>query len=82
VHLYLDALGARVGSRGGPDEAAPVHEYKGADPLKETQETLRANVGGLFGPLKAGATLHRVPAAFLPELKRIAAGFDVAATRR
>ncbi len=35
------------------DETAPVLEYKGADPMKETQETLRANVGGLYGPLKA-----------------------------
>ncbi|MCU0251779.1 MAG: twin-arginine translocation signal domain-containing protein [Vicinamibacterales bacterium] len=37
----------------GADESAPVHEYKGADPMRETQETFRKNVGGLFGPLKA-----------------------------
>jgi 2'-hydroxyisoflavone reductase len=35
------------------DEAAPVLEYKGPDPMKETAETLRANVEGLYGPLKA-----------------------------
>jgi 2'-hydroxyisoflavone reductase len=37
----------------GADESAPVHEYKGADPMLETQESFRKNVGGLFGPLKA-----------------------------
>ena len=37
----------------GADETAPVLEYKGADAMKETQETLRANIGGLYGPLKA-----------------------------
>ena len=37
----------------GADETDAVHGYKGADPMKETQETLRANVGGLYGPLKA-----------------------------
>ena len=37
----------------GADETAPVLEYKGADPMKETQDTLRANIGGLYGPLKA-----------------------------
>jgi hypothetical protein len=37
----------------GADETAPVLEYRGTDPMKETQETLRANVGALYGPLKA-----------------------------
>ncbi len=37
----------------GADESDPVAEYKGADPMTETQDTLRANVGGLYGPLKA-----------------------------
>jgi 2'-hydroxyisoflavone reductase len=39
--------------KGGADESAATAEYKGADAMKETQETLRANVGGLYGPLKA-----------------------------
>jgi len=34
------------------DENGPLAEYKGADAMKETQETLRANLG-LYGPLKA-----------------------------
>jgi 2'-hydroxyisoflavone reductase len=37
----------------GQDEAAPLLEYKGRDAMKETQETLRADVEALYGPLKA-----------------------------
>jgi len=37
----------------GADETAALLPYKGADAMKETQETLRANVGELYGPLKA-----------------------------
>jgi 2'-hydroxyisoflavone reductase len=36
----------------GQDETAPLAPYKGADPMKETQETLRADIEGLYGPLK------------------------------
>jgi 2'-hydroxyisoflavone reductase len=38
----------------GADETAPVAEYKGADPMKETVESVRANMA-LYGPLKARA---------------------------
>lgn len=37
----------------GQDETAPVAAYKGQDAMKETQETLRADVESLYGPLKA-----------------------------
>jgi 2'-hydroxyisoflavone reductase len=37
----------------GADETAPVLDYTGADAMKETQETLRASGGRLYGPLKA-----------------------------
>ena len=37
----------------GQDETAPLAEYKGSDAMKETQQTLRANLEGLYGPLKA-----------------------------
>jgi len=37
----------------GQDETAPLARYKGADAMKETQETLRADLEGLYGPLKA-----------------------------
>lgn len=37
----------------GADEAAATLEYTGDDPMAETMESLRANVGSLYGPLKA-----------------------------
>jgi 2'-hydroxyisoflavone reductase len=37
----------------GQDETAPFAQYKGKDAMKETQETLRADVEALYGPLKA-----------------------------
>ena len=40
-------------SKPNMDESGPLAEYKGADPLKETAETLRASNYGLYGPLKA-----------------------------
>jgi 2'-hydroxyisoflavone reductase len=36
----------------GADETAALAEYKGADAMKETMETLRADVEGLYGALK------------------------------
>lgn len=38
----------------GMDEDAPLAEYKGADIMKETRDTLMANMA-LYGPLKAGS---------------------------
>ena len=35
------------------DESAPLARYTGADPMAETLESFRANVGELYGPLKA-----------------------------
>ncbi len=37
----------------GQDETAPLAEYKGPDAMKETQQSLRANLEGLYGSLKA-----------------------------
>jgi 2'-hydroxyisoflavone reductase len=37
------------------DETAAVARYAGKDALAETQETFRANVGELYGPLKAAS---------------------------
>jgi len=37
----------------GQDETAPLAAYKGQDPMKETIETLRKDIEGLYGPLKA-----------------------------
>src|SRR6056297_3102138 len=37
----------------GADETAETLEYTGEDPMAETMESLRANAGSLYGPLKA-----------------------------
>jgi 2'-hydroxyisoflavone reductase len=47
--LSVSASDATVGL----DETMPLAKYTGADPMKETQETLRAKMGELYGPLKA-----------------------------
>src|ERR1043166_7036687 len=40
-------------SKPNMDENGPLAEYKGADAMKETQQTLAASNYGLYGPLKA-----------------------------
>jgi len=37
----------------GQDETGALNAYKGADPMAETIKTLQADVGGLYGALKA-----------------------------
>jgi len=37
----------------GADETAPLAKYTGQDAMAETQETLRAHMAELYGPLKA-----------------------------
>src|SRR3989440_9591875 len=39
-------------SKPGMDESGPLAEYKGADAMKETPETLRASRFALYGPLR------------------------------
>jgi 2'-hydroxyisoflavone reductase len=46
ISVYSDV------SKPHSDESAPLAKYTGVDPMKETPETFRANVGGLYGPLK------------------------------
>lgn len=46
ISVYSDT------SKPGTDETAPVAKYEGADAMKETQQTMRANMA-LYGPLKA-----------------------------
>jgi 2'-hydroxyisoflavone reductase len=47
ISVYADT------SRLGMDETAPLAKYSGADPMKETNATMRANNFALYGPLKA-----------------------------
>jgi 2'-hydroxyisoflavone reductase len=46
ISVYSDT------SKPGMDETGPLAKYEGADAMKETQQTLRANLA-LYGPLKA-----------------------------
>lgn len=39
----------------GADESAPLAPYAGKDAMAETMTTLRADIGGLYGPLKAAS---------------------------
>ena len=53
-YIYISSISAYGdSSKPGMDETTPVARYKGADPMKETQETLMKDVGNLYGPLKA-----------------------------
>jgi 2'-hydroxyisoflavone reductase len=47
ISVYAD------GSKPGIVEDAPVATYRGADAMAETRETLMADIGNLYGPLKA-----------------------------
>ena len=49
ISVYAD------GSRPGIGEDAPLAAYTGADPLAETMDTFRADMAGLYGPLKAAS---------------------------
>lgn len=49
ISVYADT------SRAGMDENTPLAQYEGADPLSETMESFRQNVGALYGPLKAAS---------------------------
>ncbi len=55
-YIFISTLSVYAEEKqAGADETAALAEYKGADAMKETQETLRANIGALYGPLKARA---------------------------
>lgn len=47
ISVYADT------SKPGMDETAPLAKYAGADPMRETNATMRANNFALYGPLKA-----------------------------
>jgi 2'-hydroxyisoflavone reductase len=49
ISVYADT------SRVGMDEDTELAEYRGQDALAETMQTLQANMGSLYGPLKAAS---------------------------
>jgi 2'-hydroxyisoflavone reductase len=53
-YVFISTLSVYASDREpGQDETAPLAPYEGKDAMKETQETLRADVEALYGPLKA-----------------------------
>src|SRR5512143_1830711 len=53
-YVFISTLSVYASDREpGQDERAPLAPYKGKDAMKETNETLRADVETLYGPLKA-----------------------------
>lgn len=49
ISVYADT------SRPGMDEDTALAPYEGEDPLLETMQSFRQNMGGLYGPLKAAS---------------------------
>jgi 2'-hydroxyisoflavone reductase len=55
-YLFISSISAYAdGSRPGLTEDAVLARYTGRDAMAETQESLMADVEGLFGPLKAAS---------------------------
>lgn len=53
-YLFISTISVYAdGSRPGITEDAPLARYRGKDAMAETQESLRADVEALYGPLKA-----------------------------
>ena len=53
-YLFISTISVYAdGSRPGITEDAPLSVYKGKDAMAETQESLRADIEHLYGPLKA-----------------------------
>jgi 2'-hydroxyisoflavone reductase len=53
-YLFISTISVYAdGAKPGIDENAPLAQYKGKNAMAETQETLRADIANLYGPLKA-----------------------------
>jgi 2'-hydroxyisoflavone reductase len=53
-YIFISTLTAYEENKtAGADETAPLAKYTGQDAMAETQETLRAHMAELYGPLKA-----------------------------
>src|SRR5213592_141663 len=51
-YVFTSTISVYQDSKTGPDENAPLQSYEGADPYKETLESMKANGFKLYGPLK------------------------------
>ena len=53
-YLFISTISVYAdGSKPGINENSPLAQYKGKDAMAETQQTLRAGIENLYGPLKA-----------------------------
>lgn len=53
-YLFISTISVYAdGSKPGINESSPLAQYKGKDAMAETQQTLRADIENLYGPLKA-----------------------------
>ena len=53
-YLFISTISVYAdGSRPGINDNSPLAQYKGKDAMAETQQTLRADIENLYGPLKA-----------------------------
>src|SRR5436190_8720482 len=51
-YVFTSTISVYPDSKTGPDENATLQSYDGADPYKETLESMKANGFKLYGPLK------------------------------
>jgi 2'-hydroxyisoflavone reductase len=52
-YIFISTVSAYAQNDKAENESAPVATYEGKDAMAETQESLRASGGALYGPLKA-----------------------------
>src|SRR6266496_1057108 len=52
-YVFISTISVYADTGAGPDENAPLVEYEGADPFKETLEAMKASGYKTYGPLKA-----------------------------
>jgi 2'-hydroxyisoflavone reductase len=52
-YIFVSTISVYAANDKPADETAAVAPYKGQDPMAETMQTFGANVGALYGPLKA-----------------------------
>ena len=53
-YIFISTISVYAnGLKSGSDESAPLAQYEGADPMKETRDTVIASKFALYGPLKA-----------------------------
>ena len=52
-YIFISTISVYADNDKPADESAALAPYTGKDPMAETSATLRADIGGLYGPLKA-----------------------------